>query len=101
MHVISLKLDNFRNYETLRIEPGDGLNIFVGRNAQGKSNLLESLYILATSKSARAGKDSELVRFDTPMARISADVIRDKTSDFEIEMALPQTEKKTARINGV
>ena len=101
MHVNSLKLDNFRNYATLKIEPGEGLNIFVGRNAQGKSNLLESLYILATSKSARAGKDTELIRFGEPVARISAAVIREKTSDFEIEMALSQTEKKTARINGV
>jgi DNA replication and repair protein RecF len=101
MHVNSLKLDNFRNYKTLRIEPGEGLTIFVGRNAQGKSNLLESLYILATSKSARAGKDTELIRFGESMARISADVIREKTSDFEIEMALSQSEKKTARINGV
>ena len=101
MHVTSLKLENFRNYGTLRIEPGDGLNIFVGRNAQGKSNLLESLYILATSKSSRAGKDVELVRFGTPAARIIADVVREKTSDIEIEMALSQTEKKAARINGV
>ena len=101
MHVTSLKLENFRNYGTLRIEPGEGLNIFVGRNAQGKSNLLESLYILATSKSSRAGKDIELVRFGTPAARIIADVVREKTSDIEIEMALSQTEKKAARINGV
>jgi len=101
MHVTSLKLENFRNYGTLRIEPGEGLNIFVGRNAQGKSNLLESLYILATSKSSRAGKDVELVRFGTPAARITADVVREKTSDIEIEMALSQSEKKAARINGV
>jgi len=97
MHVTSLKLENFRNYGTLRIEPGEGLNIFVGRNAQGKSNLLESLYILATSKSSRAGKDTELVRFGTPAARITADVVREKTSDIEIEMALSQSEKKAAR----
>lgn len=101
MHVSSLKLENFRNYRTLQIEPGEGLNIFVGRNAQGKSNLLESLYILATSKSSRAGKDTELVRFGAPAARITADVLRDKNSDIEIEMALSQTEKKAARINGV
>ena len=101
MHVTSLKLENFRNYGTLRIEPGEGLNIFVGRNAQGKSNLLESLYILATSKSSRAGKDVELVRFGEPAARIVADVIREKTSDIEIELSLSQTEKKAARINGV
>jgi DNA replication and repair protein RecF len=101
MHVTSLKLENFRNYGALRIEPGEGLNIFVGRNAQGKSNLLESLYILATSKSSRAGKDVELVRFGEPAARIIADVVREKTSDIEIDLALSQTEKKAARINGV
>ena len=101
MYVTSLKLENFRNYGTLRIEPGEGLNIFVGRNAQGKSNLLESLYILATSKSSRAGKDIELVQFGAPAARIIADVTREKTSDIEIEMALSQSEKKSARINGV
>ena len=101
MHVTSLKLENFRNYATLRIEPGEGLNVFVGRNAQGKSNLLESLYILATSKSSRAGKDPELIRFEAAATRITADVVREKNSDVEIEMALSQTEKKVARINGV
>jgi len=101
MHVTSLKLEKFRNYQTLHLEPGEGLNIFVGRNAQGKSNLLESLYILATSKSARAGKDTELIGFKQAGAKITADVIREKNSDIEIEMALSQTEKKVARINGV
>ncbi len=101
MHVKSLKLENFRNYETLSIEPGNGLNIFVGRNAQGKSNLLESLYILATSKSSRAGKDTELIRFGAARTTISADVRRDKNSDIDLDLSLSLTEKKAARINGV
>lgn len=101
MHVTSLKLENFRNYETLQIEPGEGLNIFVGRNAQGKSNLLESLYLLATSKSSRAGKDTELIRFEQPLARVTAEVIRAKNSDISLSFAISHTEKKAARINGV
>ena len=101
MHVKQLKLENFRNYETLAIEPGAELNVFVGRNAQGKSNLLESLYVLATSKSTRAAKDTELIRFGQPSARVTADVIREKNSDIEIELTLSQTEKKAAQINGV
>ena len=101
MHVTSLTLEHFRNYGTLRIEPGEGLNIFVGRNAQGKSNLLESLYLLATSKSARAGKDGELIEFGQASTRIRADVLRAKNSDIEIELLLSHTEKKAARINGV
>ncbi len=96
-----LELDNFRNYASLRIEPIGGLNIFAGRNAQGKSNLLESLYILATSKSTRAAKDAELIRFDQPSARIKAEVHRDKAPDLDIEMLLSHTEKKAARINGL
>jgi len=96
-----LELDNFRNYASLRIEPIGGLNIFAGRNAQGKSNLLESLYILATSKSTRAAKDAELIRFDQPAARIKAEVHRDKAPDLDIELLLSHTEKKAARINGL
>ena len=101
MQVKRLELENFRNYGTLAIEPGAELNVFVGRNAQGKSNLLESLYVLATSKSTRAAKDTELIRFDQPCARVMADVVREKTSDIAIELVLSQTEKKSARINGV
>ncbi len=101
MQVTSLELENFRNYAALRIEPGAGLNIFVGLNAQGKSNLLESLYILATSKSTRAAKDTELIKFDQPLARVKADVLRDRGTDVEIELMLSQTEKKAARVNGV
>lgn len=101
MQVKQLTLENFRNYETLRVEPGAGLNIFVGRNAQGKSNLLESLYVLATSKSVRAAKDAELIRFGQPSACIVAEVVRDRGIDIDMEMTLSQTEKKAARINGV
>ena len=101
MQVRQLGLENFRNYERLAIEPGAELNVFVGRNAQGKSNLLESLYVLATSKSTRAAKDTELIRFGQPFARVTADVVRDKNSDIEIELTLSQAEKKAAKINGV
>jgi DNA replication and repair protein RecF len=101
MRLTNLKLEDFRNYSRLTIEPGSGLNIVVGRNAQGKSNLLEAVYILATSKSTRASKDTELVRFGAGQARVTADVVRDKNSDIEVEMLLSITEKKSARVNGV
>ncbi|MGO8670799.1 MAG: DNA replication/repair protein RecF [Capsulimonadaceae bacterium] len=96
-----LQLADFRNYGSLAIEPGRGLNVVVGRNAQGKSNLLEAVYILATSKSARAGKDTELIRFGCPQARIRAEVLREKNSDIELEIVLSDTEKKSARLNGI
>jgi DNA replication and repair protein RecF len=101
MEVLFLELNNFRNYESLGLEPGPGLNIFVGENAQGKSNLLESLYVLATTKSMRASRDTELIRFDETAARIGARVKREKEIDLRIELFFSLTEKKSARINGV
>ncbi len=101
MQVTSLKLDHFRNYASLAIKPGPGLNIFVGLNAQGKSSLLESLYLLATSKSSRASKDTELIQFGSAQTCVSADIVRVKNSDIEIELTLSLSEKKAARINGV
>jgi DNA replication and repair protein RecF len=101
MIVTKLQLRDFRNYATLDIEPGSGLNVVVGRNAQGKSNLLEAMYILATSKSTRAGKDTELIKFDTETAHIKAHVDRQRSSGIDIEMLLSLTEKKSARLNGV
>ncbi|MEO7715769.1 MAG: DNA replication/repair protein RecF [Capsulimonas sp.] len=101
MRIVTLELESFRNYEGLKIEPGPGLNVFSGRNAQGKSNLLESIYVLATSKSTRAGKDTELIRFEDPIGRITASVTREKNSDVVLEMIFSQTDKKVARVNGV
>lgn len=100
MEVRLLDLHNFRNYGSLTLEPGAGLNIFVGENAQGKSNLLESLYVLATTKSMRASRDTELIRFGENTARVAARVERVKEIDLKIELFLSLTEKKAARING-
>ncbi|HEY3330845.1 MAG TPA: DNA replication/repair protein RecF [Capsulimonadaceae bacterium] len=100
MEVLSLELANFRNYQTLRLEPGPGLNVFVGENAQGKSNLLEALYILATTKSTRAGRDTELIRHETGLCRIKAEVKRESDIDVRLELAVSTVEKKQAFVNG-
>ena len=101
MHITALQLEDYRNYGRLEIEPGRGLNVLVGRNAQGKSNLLESVYVLATTKSARAGKDQELIRFGTGLARVTASITRERTPDIDLQLQLSQTEKKAMRLNGV
>lgn len=101
MRVTGLQLEDYRNYTRLQIEPGPGLNVLVGRNAQGKSNLLEAVYVLATTKSARAGKDQELIRFGTSLARVSASIVRERMPDIDLELQLSQTEKKAMRLNGV
>jgi DNA replication and repair protein RecF len=72
LHLIWLELRNYRNYGRLDLEPGPRLNLFLGANGQGKTNLLESVAMLALSSSPRARRDSELVGPLAPEARIAA-----------------------------
>jgi DNA replication and repair protein RecF len=74
MRVDSLELANFRNYAALRFDPPEGACILVGANAQGKSNVLEALALLALGKSFRTVRESDLIRFDAPAASVSAQV---------------------------
>jgi DNA replication and repair protein RecF len=68
-----VRLSNFRNYASLDVEPAPGLNIFIGSNAQGKSNLLEAIAMLATGKSFRAHREAELVRSGALVAEVGGD----------------------------
>jgi DNA replication and repair protein RecF len=72
VRLLSLALRNYRNYARLDLEPGPRLNVFLGRNGQGKTNLLESIAILALSASPRARRDAELIGPLAPEARIEA-----------------------------
>ena len=63
MIVKSLKLKNFRNYDLLNLEFDSKTNIFYGDNAQGKTNILEAVYLTGTTKSHRGTKDRDLIQF--------------------------------------
>ena len=63
MIIESLELSNYRNYESLILHPGRGVNVFYGDNAQGKTNILESVYMAATARSHRGTKDLDILRF--------------------------------------
>jgi DNA replication and repair protein RecF len=69
----ALRLADFRNYPGLEFTPAPGLNVFVGPNAQGKSNLLEAIAMLAIGKSFRARRESELIRDGTQRAEIAGE----------------------------
>jgi DNA replication and repair protein RecF len=69
----ALRLADFRNYAALDFTPAPGLNVFIGPNAQGKSNLLEAIAMLATGKSFRARREVELIREGTPLAEIGGE----------------------------
>ncbi|HEY3265732.1 MAG TPA: DNA replication/repair protein RecF [Armatimonadota bacterium] len=109
MHVTRLRLTNFRNYAQLDFAPEPGANVLVGGNAQGKTNVLEALTLLSTSKSPRAGRDGELVSFDETVMHASADVSREAANDLTLDVILtppenpvsPNSVSKTVRINSV
>lgn len=73
MLLTALRLADFRNYRALDFAPAAGLNVFVGPNAQGKSNLLEAIAMLATGKSFRAHRESELIREGAQRAEIAGE----------------------------
>lgn len=101
MHISHLSLVNFRNYESLSISPDPKMNVIFGKNAHGKTSILEAIYLFATSRSWKAGKDSEMVRWGAEHARVSAQVIRDEQNDVEVEVTLGRTEKKQVTINTI
>lgn len=101
MHISQLILRNFRNYSETSVAPAPGLNIFLGKNAQGKTSILEAIYVLATSRSWRASKDPELIGWDADEARVSAEVIREEQNDIEIEVILSRSEKKQVKVNTI
>ena len=74
MHLCELKLRDFRNYEELIFTAAPGVNLIVGDNAQGKTNLLEGLVYLGSGKSWRTQRSAELVRFGAAFADLEATV---------------------------
>lgn len=77
MRIESLKLTNFRNYDNLSINLNPYINIFIGNNGQGKTNILESIYILSLTKSNRYGNDSDVIKFNEKISKIEGIIRRD------------------------
>lgn len=100
MYVKKISLKNYRNIERLELELKNGVNIFYGSNAQGKTNLLESIYIGATGRSHRTHKDKELIKFDKEEAHIRLEIQNDKVSD-RIDIHLKKESKKGIAINNI
>ena len=92
MHIERLRLTDFRNYAELDLTLPRGLVVFSGRNAQGKSNLLEAVMLVATSRSFRTASEREAVRWHTPthFARVDASVAR-RTDTLHVEVVISDT----------
>jgi DNA replication and repair protein RecF len=101
MRIRHLKLSAFRNYRELEFIPLEGINILYGENAQGKSNILEAISLLATTRSLRASRESELIQSGAEMAHVTAEVDREREGDAELQVSVFQGEKKAVRVNGM
>ncbi len=99
MIIKSLELENFRNYGTLSIDFDSGTNILYGDNAQGKTNILEAIFLSATTKSHKGSKDRDIINFDAQEAHIRTYVIKDGLEN-RVDMHLRKNKSKGIAING-
>ncbi len=93
MFVNNLNLVNFRNYEKLTSQFSNHTNIFIGKNAQGKTSILESLYILGLTKSHKVNKDRDVIKIGTEYAKINS-LINLNGKDIELDMVISKLGKK-------
>ncbi len=98
MRIKSLKLKNFRNYDLLSLEFDHATNIFYGDNAQGKTNILEAIYLSGTTKSHRGTKDRDMIQFGHDESHIET-VIEKNNVEFKIDMHLKKNSPKGIAIN--
>ena len=100
MYIESIQLKNYRNYESLDMKLDKGTNILYGDNAQGKTNILEAIYLGGTTKSHRGSKDREIIKFEEDESHIRM-VVSKKNMKYRIDMHLKKNKAKGVAINGL
>jgi len=100
MYVESIELSHYRNYDSAKIQLSPGVNIFFGDNAQGKTNLLEAVYVSGTTRSHRKSKDKEMIRFDMDEAHIRLHFIKDSLS-HRLDLHLKRNKPKGVALDGI
>lgn len=100
MVIKSLKLKNYRNYDLLDMSFDSRTNILYGDNAQGKTNILEALYLSGTTKSHRGTKDRDLIQFGQDEAHLET-IVEKNGTDFQIDMHLKKNSPKGIAINKI
>ena len=100
MFIESIELSDYRNYSHLHIDFHKGTNVLYGDNAQGKTNILEAVYVCSTTKSHRGSKDKEIIRFGADESHIKMMVRRDGIP-YRIDMHLKKNKAKGVAVNGV
>lgn len=100
MNINSVELSNFRNYEKLKILFSEGVNILYGDNAQGKTNILEAIYVSGTSKSHKNCKDSEMIMLSEEESHIRTIISKDGIS-HKLDLHLKKHKSKGIAIDGL
>ena len=97
MYLEDIELQNYRNYEQATLTFSPSINVLIGENAQGKTNLIESIYFLAMSRSHRTSRDRELIRWDSDFAKVKG-LLKKKSHSVPLEIILSKRGKQ-AKLN--
>lgn len=98
MIIEDIRLINFRNYDNQKIDFNKKINIIIGKNAQGKTNLLEAIYMTSTGRSFRTNRDKEIINFNKEEGYIGLNIKIDNIRRF-IEVKLSKERPKRIRVN--
>lgn len=99
MKINNIELTNFRNYQSQQVFFKDGLNVLVGNNAQGKTNLLESIFLFAIGKSIRTTHIQDLIKWNCTFGKITLEILK-KNISKKIDFYIFQNQNKSIKING-
>ena len=100
MYIERLKLKDFRNYNELDMDFSPGVNLILGENAQGKTNIIEAIYMSSFGKSFRTSKDGELIRFNQKFARVSI-TAKNSSGSTDIDIVVLNGSKKSIKKDGI
>ncbi|UMZ75190.1 DNA replication/repair protein RecF [Natranaerofaba carboxydovora] len=100
MYIKNILINNFRNYSKLDLSFEKPINLFFGNNAEGKTNLLEAIYYLATGKSHRTQNVKELIKWDRDLFYLKSEIIK-KSTEVKLELGYNLNNNKKVKINGV
>ncbi|MCI1274306.1 MAG: DNA replication/repair protein RecF [Clostridiaceae bacterium] len=100
MKLLNLNLKNYRNCKNIKLEGKNSKILIIGKNAQGKTNILESIYFLSSLKSPRTSNNLELINFDSEKFEINAEILKAQT-EIELDYVYTKDKTKELKINKV
>jgi DNA replication and repair protein RecF len=99
LYIENISLTNYRNYDKAEVSFENKVNVFLGENAQGKTNIMEAIYVLAIAKSHRTSRDKELISWDKDYAKIEG-IIKNKRGPLDLKLIISNKGKK-AKLNHI